>query len=60
MSTSSKKIFDFSFPNITYLIACNRCSLQYVEETVQKLKKGLAGMELVLANPVNMDFVTFY
>lgn len=51
ISTSSKNIFDccvvpnettyteYDSPNITYVIICNRCSLQYVPETVQKLNK---------------------
>ena len=47
MATPSKRIFgcvvpngtkyaDFNSPNVVHLIICNRCSLQYVGETVQE------------------------
>ena len=50
VNTSSKGIFDFvvprstayidcNSPNVIYLITCNRYTLEYVGETVQKLNK---------------------
>ena len=72
ISTSSKKIFDccvvpnettyteYDSPNITYVIICNRCSLQYVPETVQKLNKRFNWKRTGLSNLINMASVAFY
>ena len=42
---------DCNFPNVIYLITCNKCSLQYVGETVCKLNARFGGHRKGIKNP---------
>ena len=67
-SISSKRVFDYlvqngttyidsNSPNVIYVITCNRYSLQYVEETVQKLNKRFNWHKTVFNQPCKCGFV---
>ena len=67
-SISSKRVFDYlvqngttyidsNSPNVIYVITCNRYSLQYVEETVQKLNKRFKWHKTVFNQPCKCGFV---